>query len=183
MDSEIRAALDALAELYVYPADGLPGRIANARTALRPICPEAVADLDALAAFADGASVFDCEELHVRTFDLNPLCALEVGFQVYGERYARGTFLVRMRELSRETGVDPGVELADHLTNVLRVAGRVDAPRGAKIAHSFALPALAEMHKPFEGSDNPYAGLLRATDRTLRAVFAAPVPATSGSGR
>jgi len=32
------------------------------------------------------------------TFDINPACALEVGWHLFGEDYMRGQFLVRMRE-------------------------------------------------------------------------------------
>ena len=56
----------------------------------------------------DGMALRDLEELFTRTFDINPQCTLELGWQLYGEDYNRGAFLVRMRELMREKGVEEG---------------------------------------------------------------------------
>ena len=111
-------------------------------------------------------------ELFVRTFELNPVCALEVGWQCYGEQYARGAFLVRMRQLVRETGIGESVELPDHLSNVLRVIGRADDATARKLSVSFTLPALERMRGHFDDeSDNPYCGLLAATEALLRHAF------------
>ena len=63
----------------------------------------------------------ELEELYTRTFDINPVCSLEVGWHLFGEDYNRGAFLVRMRGLLREHGIEEGAELPDHLESVLRV--------------------------------------------------------------
>jgi nitrate reductase delta subunit len=55
--------------------------------------------------------VTDLEEFYTRTFDINPVSALEIGWHLYGEQYERGAFLVKMRELSRTLGVEESTSL------------------------------------------------------------------------
>ena len=35
------------------------------------------------------------QELYTRTFDINPVCTLEIGWHIFGEDYARGALLVK----------------------------------------------------------------------------------------
>lgn len=166
-------ALDGLATLFVYPTQATRDAARAVQADVAEICSEAATLLEPTVVHLEEADLSPCEELFVRTFELNPVCALEVGWQVYGEQYARGAFLVRMRELVRETGATwESVELPDHLSNVLRVLGRVEDATARKLAGSFTLPALERMSGHFdEESGNPYRGLLAATAALLRHVF------------
>ena len=57
--------------------------------------------------------------------DINPECTLEVGWQLYGEDYNRGAFLVRMRAWMRSVGVEERGELpADLAADDAEVVGR-----------------------------------------------------------
>jgi len=162
-------ALDAVALLYRYPGPQAQADVKHAMTVLADECPVAVDDLRPLFERLATAALADREDLFVRTFELNPACALEIGWQLFGEQYARGTFLVRAQQLCREVGVDPGTELADHLPNVLRVLARLTGPSAGALALRFTLPAVREMHVSLgkKSAANPYVGLLRATARVL----------------
>ena len=138
-------ALEAVAALYAYPRTGAAEAARRAQARIAAASPDAAAHLDPLVRLLETAELAACEEQYVRTFELNPVCALEVGWQIYGEQYARGAFLVRMRELAREAGVDCGSELPDHLPNVLRVLARLDGPSAARLATRFTAPAVAAM--------------------------------------
>jgi nitrate reductase delta subunit len=154
------SAYDDLAALFLYPdADGLP-RVRVAAAAV-----------DGLGAFADRIRVGTPEEHEERfthTFDIKPVASLEVGWHLYGEDYSRGAFLVQLRGLMREHGVPEGGELPDHLTNVLRVAGRLPPAQAGDLARGFVLPAVAKMLRAFEENDNDYRLPLLAVQRFLR---------------
>lgn len=162
-------ALDALAALYSYPGPRAPANAKHAIEVLGSECPDAVGDLRPLQEHLAAAASTASEELFLRTFELNPVCALDVGWQLYGEQYARGAFLVRVQGLARSAGVDPGTELADHLPNVLRVLARLEGASAGALAVRFALPAVETMRATLRKAapDNPYCGLLAATARVI----------------
>jgi nitrate reductase molybdenum cofactor assembly chaperone len=169
-------ALDALAVLFLYPNAGTCDAAAGLQSDVAGECPEAAELLGPLVEQLGSSGLSDSEERYVRTFELNPTCALEVGWQRFGEQYARGAFLVRMRDLTRQAGLVESTELPDHLPNVLRVITRIDEETAAKLATRFTLPALASMREKFGEATgatgrNPYVGLLEATSLVLERRF------------
>ena len=115
------------------------------------------------------------EELYTRTFDINPVCSLETGWHLFGEDYNRGAFLVRMRSLLREHGIEEGAELPDHLESALRVLRVMDRDEASQLARSFILPALMKMRTPFADGDNPYGAVLAEAESFLRETYGEPI--------
>lgn len=159
------AVHDALAELLEYPRDGHGERVRELAARIDAELPGAADRLVLLAGVAD-QGLGAAEEAFVRTFDVSAERALEVGWQVFGEQYARGAFLVRLRERMRETGVAETTELPDHLTQVLRLLGRVSAEEAALLVSMTVTPALDRVRKDL-GEGNPYAGLLDVVAQAL----------------
>lgn len=120
-------------------------------------------------------SLQESQELYTRTFDLSPLCSLEVGWQLYGEDYARGSFLVFMRSKLRDHGLSERGELPDHLANLLPLMGRMPTDQADKLREAAALPALRKMMQPFSGNNlNPYGDLLRLILKMLQTPVHTP---------
>ncbi len=172
----LTAALDGLADLLAYPREDHAAVAAASRAAVAGASADAAALLDPLVSHLATADIAACEESYIRVFELNPVCALEVGWQLYGEQYARGVFMVKMRELTREVGVDPGTELPDHLPNSLRVLGRLDDAKATKLATSFMRPAVNKMREALADREgDPYRGVLDAIALLLDLRFGAEV--------
>ncbi len=116
-------------------------------------------------------SILELQELYTRTFDLSPVCALEVGYHLFGEDYKRGEFLARLS--GTESGYELGQEhqLPDYLPVLLRLLGQMDDSelRAALIGYCL-IPALREMNSVLEKKKNPYGGVLRFLDETLRQI-------------
>ena len=108
------------------------------------------------------------EELYTRTFDINAICSLEVGWHIYGEEYARGALLVRFRGELRRLGIPESPELPDHLTHVLRLIGRLRGEKADDLAGRYLLPALGKMLSGMQGKDSPYEVLLRTTQAIIQ---------------
>jgi nitrate reductase delta subunit len=107
-------------------------------------------------------TIGELQELYTRTFELNPVCALEVGWQLYGEEYARGSFLVFLRDKLRRHGIAEETELPDHLMHVLPLLERLDASDAQELTEGAVLPAVEKMLSGLAGKNNPYESLLRA---------------------
>jgi len=153
---------DHLADLFVYPVAGFRTRFDQALDCLEAEDVAAAEKLAPLAQKVGDVSEEDLEELYTRTFDINPSCTLEIGWQLFGEDYNRGSFLVHMRELMRELGVEEGTELPDHVMHVLPVLGRLDPEEAVGFSHRFLQPALDKMLEAFADPENPYRGAVEA---------------------
>lgn len=111
----------------------------------------------------------EMEELYTRTFDIQAVCPLDVGYVLFGEDYKRGHFLVKMRELHEAYGNDCGTELADHLPNILRLLPLMPDPGEAgEFVNRLLLPAVEKMLEGFSDHGNLYAGVLAATRDILQ---------------
>lgn len=165
-----------LAEILSYPTPSLGDAIARAKTALAARSPRTSEAAESLARLEQSLSPMDPgerEELYARTFDLNEARALDLGWQLFGETYKRGAFLVKMKTTVLAHGVDPGSELYDHLPVVLRLLPRLEAselPRD--LVEEVILPSLGKILATFEAeAPGGYREALFATQTALLADF------------
>jgi len=165
--------LEELAELLRYPGPDRAARLAAAlRLSTGTPCGEA---LERFRMETEALSLHALQELYTRTFDLSPLCALEVGWQLYGEDYARGSFLAYLRPILLEQGIAERGELPDHLANVLPAIARLTPEKAEELREAAALPAVDKMLHAFAGKTNAYGDLLRAVRAALRVPVVQPV--------
>jgi nitrate reductase molybdenum cofactor assembly chaperone NarJ/NarW len=158
----------ALADLLTYPEADYPQCV---RTSLRVATGECRGLLEQFAQSIEGLKVWELQELFTRTFDMNPLCSLELGWHLFGENYDRGLLLVRMREELRRFGIQESTELPDHLTHVLKLLACMDHDTGADFAAACVLPALEKMLNTICGKQNPFENVLLAILAFLHAQF------------
>lgn len=156
---------DCLADLFSYPRADYPQRVARLQAAASgtPVQPL----VEQLAANLAGLSLLELEELYTRTFDLNPVCALEVGWHLFGEDYNRGLLLVRVRGLLAQLGVAETEELPDHLSHVLRILARMPRGEAEVFAHAVVSQALDAMLTGLDGKDSAFEPLLRAVSEAV----------------
>lgn len=107
-------------------------------------------------------SMEELEELYTRTFDINPIATLEIGWHLFGETYERGAFLVKMRELLRQYAIEESSELPDHITHCLMAVGRMPKNEAAEFVSKYLHPSLDKILEGFQGKENPYEHLLLA---------------------
>jgi nitrate reductase delta subunit len=158
-------AADSFAKLFSYPDEQFRHIVDEVRQVIeaeRSVYTSGNADqLLASLKILESLPTEEAEELYTRSFDINPVASLEVGWHLYGEQYERGAFLVSMRSLLRLHHIEESTELPDHLTQVLRAVGRMPQQEADEFAGRALLPALTKMLDGFKDQDNPYAGVLR----------------------
>ena len=109
----------SFAALFRYPTERYHDHANDCLHALRDAPAGVLSEFQEFHAGIAGLSTEQVQELFTRTFDLNPMCTLEIGWQLYGEDYQRGEFLVKMREDLRLFGVAESGDLPDHLSHAL----------------------------------------------------------------
>ena len=160
-----------LATLFGYP---WPDYYQHARRCLDAMGAAPSLAVSQFQKFCDGIVNLTCgelQELFTRTFDLDPLCTLEIGWQLYGEDYARGALLVKMRQQLRESGVPETGELPDHLSHAFALLAKLDGEESQEFASVYLLSAIDKMRKAWKEHRNAYACLLESTFELLRARF------------
>jgi nitrate reductase molybdenum cofactor assembly chaperone len=125
-----------------------------------------------------GLSLNELQELYTRTFDLSPVCALDIGYHLFGENYKRGVFLANLRETEAPFDLGQERQLPDYLPVLLRLLTKLDDEelRSALIVDCM-IPALEKMLKTLSEAENPYRHLIAAVRSVLKSEAGA-YPAT-----
>ena len=143
--------------------------------------PEAAGEIAAFGAFLEQHELWELEEAFTQAFDVNPACALDIGWHLFGEEYARGMFLVRMREELRKHGLVETAELPDHITHVLAIIGEMSDDDASRFVRACMLPAMLKMRAALAATDSPYVGVVSSLTTTLHHVWGAGFVLTDGS--
>lgn len=162
---------EILAGLFDYPDE-------NFRTRLQEILNAVQADfqqysylVQQYASATENLSLHELEEYYLNTFLLNAVSSLDIGFVLFGEDYKRNIFLSQMQLEQNKAGNDCGVELADHLPNVLRLLPKLEKDFREEFSWCLLLPAVSEICLKFSTTDNFYYELFYLLENILKDDF------------
>lgn len=140
-----------LGGLFEPPGSDFGERVARAREALAGRYPEAASRIERFRERLPLADPRALEELHVRTYHVQAITTLDVGYTLFGEDYKRGALLAGLSREHREVDNPCGTELADHLPNVLRLIPKMrDRTLLEELVRVIVGPAVREMVREFE---------------------------------
>ncbi len=110
-----------LASIFDYPREDYTEVVTRARDYLLRDYPEAGSEFADFYEELPTHTLRQMEELFTKSFDVQSITALDIGYVMFGEDYKRGELLSCMNKEQIECGNDCQSELADHLPNVLRL--------------------------------------------------------------
>ncbi|MBZ5659627.1 MAG: hypothetical protein LAO08_04405 [Acidobacteriia bacterium] len=168
---DAKSICERFAKLFEYPGEDYRANAEECLTALQGEHSTSSESFEEFCAPIRNLSTDDLRELFTRTFDLNPICTLEIGWQLYGEDYQRGEFLVKMREQLREFDLRESGELPDHLSHALVLLAHLEPDEAAAFAGGFLLPALDKMRTNWREDRNAFAPLLESAFSRLRSEY------------
>lgn len=159
----------SLACLLNYPEQQFKEQVDFCLQAFRQADPPVAEHLEDFFNRIHSCSVEDLQELYTHTFDVNPVCSLDVGYHIFGESYQRGAFLSRLRETESEFEFGEQKELPDHLPVLLQLLPRLaDEEFKQSLLTDCMIPAVTAMEKALAESDNPYRPLIAAARLLLQ---------------
>lgn len=177
--SHLPKLLNAISRLLTYPDDYTPQAAELLYVVLQGELPTAATAASRFGAFVEQSEPWEVEEAFTGTFDVNPECALEVGWHLFGEEYARGMFLVRMREEMRKYNIVETVELPDHLGHVLAVLAAMPEDEAIRFVKSCVQPAVEKMNDGLAKKDTPYRDVIFCLAEVMRYTWGEPVESTA----
>ena len=157
-DNKLLAHYQLVAELFDYPDEKYPAKIRRVKQLLDDSYPGATIELDKFLSLlpiesSDDDPVKDIvtmQALYSRTFDVQAITTLDIGYVLFGDDYKRGELLSNLNREHAAANSDCGTELADHLPNLLRlIALSKDKAMVEELVEEVLAPALRSMHKEF----------------------------------
>lgn len=164
-------ACDRLAAALAYPGTNIHSVLAECEHAVSAVDSGAAAHVADFRRAAAHLSPPALQELYAQTFDMNPRCALDIGWHVFGESYDRSAFLAMLREDLHVAEIPTGIELPDHVTHMLRLVGRLGEVRAGECGALIGV-ALDRVLEALAGTHNPYEHLLRGVRALVRPAHA-----------
>ncbi len=91
-------------------------------------------------------SKYELEDLYLRSFEVQSITTLDIGYVIFGDDYKRGELLVNLNKEHQTYGIDCGNELADNLSNILKLINVIeDNELLDDLVNKIIVPALIKM--------------------------------------
>lgn len=149
-----------IADLFRYPTEKLMDDSLDVIETLSSDYPNQAEIVKGFIENFSSLTLHQRQEYYIKTFDIQAVCFLDIGYVLFGEDYKRGDFLVQMKEEQRKANNDCGVELPDHLPNVLTLLSKTSEEFAEELVATICIPAIEEMIEKFQ-SQNAYLELLK----------------------
>jgi len=134
---------EKLSKLFQYPDAEYPLHVRVVESLLTLHYPETLNAFKEFSDFVYSATRETLEELFARTFDVQAITTLDIGYVLFGDDYKRGELLVNLNKEHKETDNDCGNELADNLSNLLKLLPKMkNDDLRIELIHKILMPAL-----------------------------------------
>lgn len=136
-----------ISSLFVFPKDeDYVANIKEVQQYLNKVLPDTGKTLQPFTKVVETVSKIEMEDLYVRTFEVQSITTLDIGYIVFGDDYKRGELLVNLNKEHKKYGIDCGSELADNLSNVLKLLNVLeDMELRDDLVNKIIVPALIKM--------------------------------------
>jgi nitrate reductase assembly molybdenum cofactor insertion protein NarJ len=139
------------AEIFDFPELDYITKVNAIQLDLNKNYPEAAEWLEPFTANILLMKTIHHEELFIRSFDVQAVTTLDVGYVMFGDDYKRGQLLVNLNREHREVQNDCGTELSDNLANVLRLLPKMaHSSIRSELVQRIIAPALVKMIHTFD---------------------------------
>ncbi len=112
------------ASALTYPNEEVRNKVNEMHNLLDNNYPEAYEAMAEFFEFIKTISIWKWEEIFTRTFDVQAISTLDIGYTLFGDDYKRGELLANLNREHIKTENNCSAELADHLPNLLNLISK-----------------------------------------------------------
>lgn len=142
----------ALSKLFDYPRDDYYNIVSEAITSLGDSHDKTKVELEKFLKLLP-LEIHEVQELYSKSFEVQAVTSLDVGYVLYGDDYQRGIILVKLNQEHKKVENDCGVELGDFLPNLLRLLPQIeDAEVRNEMVGLLIAPSVEKMLNEYEPS-------------------------------
>jgi len=140
-----------ISDLFIFPQkEDYKIKAESIQHYFNKLVPEIGKILEPFTKVIKNATLYELEDLYLRTFEVQSITTLDIGYTIFGDDYKRGELLVNLNKEHKKYGIDCGNELADNLSNVLKLIEVLDDPDLLDdLVNKIMAPALNKMIKGF----------------------------------
>ena len=150
-----------LADIFRYPDENLGDRMQDFLSLVSEQLYEQASRAGLVLDTFNKMSILQQQEYYMKTFDVQAVCYLDIGYVMFGEDYKRAQLLVNLQSEHKVAGVDCGTELGDHLPNVLTLLAKTtDQIFAEELGFIITTPAVRFMLTKFKDANNIYKDML-----------------------
>ncbi|MDE2028685.1 MAG: hypothetical protein KGJ11_09105, partial [Candidatus Omnitrophica bacterium] len=142
---------ELLAELFKYPCEDFHKGLSLSLAVLQKKYPVAAQELQKFSDHLKPKGLEHIGELYTRSFEIQAITTLDVGYVLFGDDYKRGEILSNLVREHESVQNDCGIQLADHLPNLLcLMVKHKDFEFITDLVREILAPALKQMIDEFE---------------------------------
>lgn len=146
----------SLASMFRYPEEDYKTKMGELRNVLYTKYPDVIPSFEIFYNQLSESNR-DNEEYYLKTFEIEGICCMDLGYVLFGADYKRGDFLAKISHEQKLSNNDTGIELADHLPNLLSLLPKhKDQEFINELSYGLIIPAVKEMLTKFSETDNYY---------------------------
>lgn len=141
------------AEIFRYPTEDFNEHIVRCLDVIAQKYPQLMETFKPFANYMLDKELLDQQELYTKTFDVQPICYLDLGYVIFGEDYKRGAFLLHMQQEQQNFNNDCGHDLSDNISNILTLIPKHNDQNFINdLAVDIMIPGLKKMISEFESA-------------------------------
>ncbi len=140
-----------ISKLFVFPQkEDYVGNVKDVQQYLSKALPEVGELLQPFTDVINNVTKYELEDLYLRSFEVQSITTLDIGYVVFGDDYKRGELLVNLNKEYQTYNIDCGNELSDNLSNILKLINVLeDFELLNDLVNMIVAPALTKMIEGF----------------------------------
>lgn len=140
-----------IADLFIYPDEEFSAKVNATQKLLDIKYPDAGSELKPFTEFADISTINEQQEIYTRTFDVQAITTMDLGYVLFGDDYKRGELLSNLNREHTEAGNELHNQLADHIPNLLMLLPKLnDSELIEELVGQIIKPALIKILSEFD---------------------------------
>lgn len=145
-----------IANIFRYPENGFREQMLQVKNVIKMLYPEQLPTFEKFLDKVEEKNSIN-EEHYLKTFEIEGICCMDVGYVLFGEDYKRGDFLAKIQGEQNACNNDTGIELADHLPNILSLmAIHHDTEFVEELGFGLLITAIKAILEKFKELENHY---------------------------